>query len=232
MIVAKWTRSQPWRREPDQGGEQAEYARAHCGRDCGEWLARMWFEHYPIPREYPYAFRLRPGFVLHDTSGLPFRPGFGLHDASGLPYGLWELPKRFQEQRSKALQRGESLRNWQPLPRHRLADEEYQRAVGLAYDRLPGVVGVIEGTKTTVPTYLVDPHKTGGIVVVRCPNCGWQNEVRPYPKPIVGKQDSENRYSRGRQKARKPSTIGKAASKQQAQKAIIVVNAQKPDVIE
>ena len=195
-----------------------EFARAHCGRDCGEWLARMWLEHYPVLREYPYAFRLRPGFVLHDTSGLP--------------YGLWELPNRFQEQRSKALQRGESLRNWQPLPRHPLADEEYQRAVGLAYDRLPGVVGVIEGTKTTVPTYLVDPHKTGGIVVVRCPNCGWQNEVRPYPKPIVGKQDSENRYGRGRQKARKPSTIDKnAASKQQAQNITINFISEKPPAV-
>ena len=74
---------------------------------------------------------------------------------------------------------GKSLRYWQPTPRERLQFDEYLRVINSAMDRLIGVVSQHGSLKGGPAGYTIDPHATGGTVVVRCPNCTWRNEVHP-----------------------------------------------------
>ena len=76
---------------------------------------------------------------------------------------------------------GKSLRHWRPMPRGQLQYDEYLRAIDRAKDRLIGVVAQHGSLKGRIAWYTVDPHATGGRVVVRCPNCGWRNKVPPCP---------------------------------------------------
>jgi hypothetical protein len=174
VIKAKWVRypqSDAMRDAYVTGDSTAssEWARAWCGRDCGDWVAHRRYESYQRKVENPGIFRLSRGFVQRT--------------ANDLKYPFWELPKRAQRQRDRALKAGKPLRHWEPTARRRLGEEEHYRAVFGAQERLVDVIGVHDTTRGGYEAYVVDPQATGGRVVVCCPNCERLNEVPPCPSP-------------------------------------------------
>lgn len=167
MIRAQWKHSrylkpQQIERDPEglRGQRPVELWRAVCGRKCREPLAKCWGDNW----NHRFAFRLPEGFVYRREQG------------------LWELPERFQEQRRRWVEQGFSASLWHPTRRRRVTWEEYEAAVEAVIDHqaIPGVLWLL-GAKAKVPQYLVDPMLTGGVVAVRCPHCGWPNEVGPPP---------------------------------------------------
>jgi hypothetical protein len=171
VLRARWIVSRdlpPHKRWHDLDGQYGqrplELMRAQCGRRCGGVLGYYWADDW----KHLNAYRLPPGMAYR-------RHG----KESQYPYGHFELSPWAQKQRREWMQDGGEPYLWWPTPRHRnVTQEEYQAAVTatVSHGAIPGVLEPM-GRRHKWPQFLVDPDATGGVVIVRCPQCTWPNEV-------------------------------------------------------
>lgn len=161
--VWKFSKDRPeWKQHPP------EPARALCGRKCGEWLASAPIEPYAIHMKHPTAIRIRRGMVYRKSK---------------VGSGHWEFSSRSIKQWKRRVEEGESLRNWEPTPRHRLTYDRKQEIMDEAERKIPGVISVDVG-RGQYEQFRVEPDLTGGSVTVRC-LCGWLNAVSNCPDPTA-----------------------------------------------